>query len=36
MHNHSLEWTFTGWPRYAPQLIIAPRGLPVPAAQLER
>jgi hypothetical protein len=36
MANHSLEWTYTGWPRCAQQLIIASRGQPVPAAQLER
>jgi len=36
MANRSLEWTSTGWPRYAQQFIIASRGQPVPAPQLQR
>ena len=34
--NRSLEWTSTGWPRYAQQFIIASRGQPVSAPQLQR
>lgn len=34
--NPSLEWTSTSWPRYAHQLIIAPRGQLVPDPQLQR
>jgi len=34
--NQSLEWTSTSWPRYAQQFIIALRGQPVSAPQLQR
>ncbi len=34
--NQSLEWTSTDWPRYAQQFIIASRGQPVSAPQLQR
>ena len=34
--NRSLERTSTGWPRYAHQFIIASRGQPVSAPQLQR
>jgi hypothetical protein len=34
--NRSLEWTSTGWPHYAQQVIIASCGQPVSAPQLQR
>lgn len=34
--NQSRKWTSTSWPRYAQQFIIASRGQPVLATQLQR
>jgi hypothetical protein len=34
--NGSLEWTSTGWPRYARRSLSALRGHPIPAPQLKR
>jgi len=34
--NHSLEWTYASWPRYAACVFSAPRGQLAAAPQLER
>ncbi len=34
--NRSIEWNSAGWPHSAQQLIIASRGQPISAPQLQR